>query len=229
MVTTPAFAFVAVALCLVGAALAGAGHLWARARGHVWLALALKTLPILLFLGMIWIPRDVSYPPAVRALVSAALLLSAAGDIFLALPRDAFIPGLASFLAAHIAYILAFYAIGSPWGHTVTWGWLALLALYGLAMLLLLWPHLKGALKIAVVAYMAAILAMLWQAGELAFYIQAYVLFAGALLFVISDSVLALDKFRGPVPDARGIVMVTYYAAQMLIALQIVLAWSMGA
>ncbi|MCB0156555.1 MAG: hypothetical protein KDD83_00360, partial [Caldilineaceae bacterium] len=73
--------------------------------------------------------------------------------------------------------------------------------------------------------YMAVILVMGWQAlarwltlGTLAAGLAA----VGALLFVISDSVLALDRFRGRFVMARLLVLSTYFAAQWLIA------WSVG-
>ena len=44
----------------------------------------------------------------------------------------------------------------------------------------------------------------------------------GALLFIVSDLTIALDKFCFPVPYSRALIMSTYYAAQMLIALSAV-------
>jgi uncharacterized membrane protein YhhN len=40
----------------------------------------------------------------------------------------------------------------------------------------------------------------------------------GALLFVFSDAVIAVDKFRQPVPFRGPIICVTYYVGQVLIA-----------
>jgi len=45
---------------------------------------------------------------------------------------------------------------------------------------------------------------------------------AGALLFCISDFTIAVNKFTHPVPYSHTIIMSTYYAAQMLIALSVV-------
>ena len=46
--------------------------------------------------------------------------------------------------------------------------------------------------------------------------------FAGSLLFIVSDFVIAVDKFRHPVPYSHQIIMVTYYAAQLGITLSVV-------
>src|SRR4051812_20995860 len=50
--------------------------------------------------------------PAVRAWFVFALALSLAGDVFLMLPSDAFVPGLVSFLLGHIAYVVGMWVAG---------------------------------------------------------------------------------------------------------------------
>jgi len=44
-----------------------------------------------------------------------------------------------------------------------------------------------------------------------------YIVFSGSLLFVISDTLIALDKFLMPIPNDRIFVMSTYIVAQFLI------------
>jgi uncharacterized membrane protein YhhN len=161
-------------------------------------------------------------PAPYKQLILLGLLFSLAGDVFLMLPNDRFVPGLVSFLVAHLFYIAAFTR-GE--GVNVTWWALLVYLLYGGLMLAVLWPHL-GAMRVPVLAYMAVILVMGWQALErqLALGTPAALLAAaGALLFVVSDSVLALDRFRGRFAAARLLVLSTYFAAQWLIA------WSVGA
>ena len=51
---------------------------------------------------------------------------------------------------------------------------------------------------------------------------RGVIAFLGAVLFVISDSVLALDRFRGEFGAARALTLSTYYAAQWLIASSVV-------
>lgn len=152
--------------------------------------------------------------------ILVGLAFSLAGDIFLMLPGDRFLPGLASFLAAHLCYIIAFSSgtrLGlSPWTTLP-------LVLYGALLLPVLWPHL-GPMKVPVLLYMAVILAMAWRAlcrWEQMGGTGALLAAAGALLFVASDSALALDRFRKPYPSAQFVIMSTYYVAQGLIALSV--------
>ena len=153
-----------------------------------------------------------------RQLIVAGLLFSLAGDVFLMLPRERFVAGLVCFLFAHLCYIAAFTTDGarvfSVWGAVI-------LVLYGALMLRVLWPHL-GKLKAPVSVYVAAILLMAWQAlnrwmatGDAG----SALALAGALLFVASDSALAWNRFRGEFKSAQAVVLITYFAAQWLIAL----------
>ena len=200
----------------VTAALTIAGEMRGRRR-LVYVFKPLTTTLIILF--ALLLPATVAAP--YKLLVVLGLLCSLAGDVFLMLPQDRFIPGLVSFLLAHLFYIAAFTR---GVGFDLTWWPLLLYLLYGGVMLGLLWPHLGG-MRMPVLVYMAVILVMGRQAlarwltlGTVAAALAA----AGALLFVISDSVLALDRFRGRFAAARLLVLSTYFAAQWLIA------WSVG-
>jgi uncharacterized membrane protein YhhN len=211
-------------LLLTTAFAAGAAHLWARAHRRTWLAFGFKAVPILLFLALVLLSGPVVWP-GYRTLVVVALLLSAAGDLLLAWPRDAFLPGLLAFLAAHIAYILAFLGVPAPLAaRLILWPAL-LLALYGAGVLVALWSHVTGRLRLPVIVYVVVILAMAWQAAALCLAIPApwtLLAFAAALCFVTSDSALAFNKFRGAFEGGDAVVMLTYYAAQMLFALSVV-------
>ncbi len=209
---------------LIAACAFGAAHLWARAQGRVWWALGFKAVPILLFLAVVLLNGPVE-PPRYRLLVAAALLLSIAGDLCLGWPRDAFLPGLLLFLAAHIAYILAFLSIPLPAAERFRLWPALLLALYGAGMLAVLRPHLPKPLRVPVVVYVGVILAMAWLAATLFLSSPAawsLLALAAALCFVASDSALAVGMFRGMFAGFDALVMVTYYAAQMLFALSVV-------
>lgn len=158
-------------------------------------------------------------------LLVAALALSAAGDAFLAQDGEkAFLAGLASFLAAHIAYVPLFAAAGGgldilagePWRAVI-----AALAIAGAAALLRrLLPAAGPAMRGPVAVYAAAILTMLLAAAT----VPSPVIVAGAVLFVLSDALLATGRFllapdsprRRPVGMA---VWIAYYLAQAAIAL----------
>ena len=130
-----------------------------------------------------------------QTMIVVGLIFSLGGDIFLMLPADRFIWGLISFLIAHLFYIVAFVY---PTGFHVSPLLLALYLVYGGIMIWLLWPHIGG-LRIPVLIYMAVILVMGWQSVERWSVLQtsaALLAAIGATLFVISDSTLALDRFR---------------------------------
>lgn len=126
-----------------------------------------------------------------------------------------FLPGLITFFIGHIIYIIAFQKI---W-HAQIPKWVAgLLLLYGILMAIwLVSTQLKigeTVLAFAILAYIAVILVMGWHAiaSRLSFAI------IGAVLFIISDSALAIDRFITPLPYRDALVMITYYAAQFFIA-----------
>lgn len=153
-----------------------------------------------------------------RALIALGLVFSLAGDVFLMLPRDRFVAGLASFLVAHLLYAAAFGWHGSAASAVL----LLPFAAWGLLLLRALWPRL-GPLRAPVLAYAAALMAMAWlacvRAG--AGIPGALPAAAGAALFVLSDSALAFNRFRRPLRHAQALVLGTYFAAQWLIALSV--------
>lgn len=155
-----------------------------------------------------------------QALVCAGLLFSLTGDVFLMLPRDRFVAGLAAFLIAHLFYVAAFAprppALAAPLG-------LAAVLTYGAVLLRSLWPHL-GTLRAPVAFYGVALMAMAWQAMERWAVLEtapALLGAAGAVLFVASDSLLALERFVRRGAWGQAVVLGTYFTAQWLIALSV--------
>jgi uncharacterized membrane protein YhhN len=148
----------------------------------------------------------------------AALVFSLAGDVFLMLPGNYFIPGLASFLVAHIFYI-ALFRQGQEWfpSKQALVGVLAV----GAVMYSIVWGGLNDpVLKIAVAAYVTVISLMAAQAigrasvtGDAASRWVA----VGACVFMVSDSLIAINKFVTPVALSSLWILATYYCAQMLI------------
>lgn len=156
-------------------------------------------------------------------LLIAALALSAAGDAFLAYDGErAFMAGLGSFLAAHIAYIALFIVIG---GNAID-GWRIVVAgvmtVFAASFLAWLWNKVPGELRIPVAVYAAAILGM----GLASLTVPNEVVTLGAILFIASDAFLASGKFalaqNSPkrVPFAYA-VWGLYYAAQVLLTLSV--------
>ena len=147
-------------------------------------------------------------------LVVGGLGLSWLGDVaLLGTSERAFAAGLGSFLAAHVCYLGAFAkrrrggVRKAPWAAALYAGaWAGLNAV--------LWPR-TGKLRVPVVIYGTALAAMAIAALET----DEPAVAAGGAAFLVSDSILALRTFGGPpVPGADALVMLTYTAAQALIA-----------
>jgi sterol desaturase/sphingolipid hydroxylase (fatty acid hydroxylase superfamily)/uncharacterized membrane protein YhhN len=156
-------------------------------------------------------------PTGFDALLMGGLAFSLVGDCFLMFPGY-FIPGLVSFLVAHLFYI-ALFKQGLPWLPNRR-ALLATLAL-GAAMYAFLYNGLNPVLKIAVAAYVVVIGLMAAQAIGRATALRdraSLAVAAGAGFFMLSDSLLATHKFAFPLPMAQFWVLATYYVAQLLIA-----------
>jgi sterol desaturase/sphingolipid hydroxylase (fatty acid hydroxylase superfamily)/uncharacterized membrane protein YhhN len=149
-------------------------------------------------------------------LLCAALACSLAGDAFLMVPGY-FIPGLVSFLVAHLCYI-ALFKEGVAW--LPSRRALGIIGAIGLFMYAFLFPHLPPVLKIAVAAYCTVICSMAAQAIGRATVLRdpaAVGVAFGAAFFMLSDATLAINRFAVPVPMGQFIVLATYYLAQGLI------------
>jgi uncharacterized membrane protein YhhN len=124
-------------------------------------------------------------------------------------------------MLAHLAYIAAFVSDGGPY-----WSPWSLLAglLFGLSLLRYLWPYLRR-LRLPAAAYMLIIVIMVWQAaGRISqgAGLSGWLAFIGAILFVVSDSIMTVNRFARPFRGARALYMSAYYLAQWLIALSVV-------
>jgi uncharacterized membrane protein YhhN len=134
-----------------------------------------------------------------------------------------FMVGLAAFLIGHICYIVAFMSTNKP-SHTSIFAMRPYLALplvgYAALMFWVLQPHV-GALLIPVTVYMLVIITMALVAinrlGKVPMRSFLTVL-SGAMCFVVSDSLLAFNKFVSPFPLAGFAIMLTYILAQYFIA-----------
>jgi uncharacterized membrane protein YhhN len=188
----------------------------------LWLHYAGKPLATL---SILWLAASMSpaSSPRYRRAVLIGMALSLVGDVLLMLPGDYFVPGLIAFLLAHIAYIAAF-APGSSMQAKL--GAFVLLAAVAGANLAGLLPRIGADLKIPVLAYvvvlasMAALaLARAWTPA-LANATPSSVRHAaaGGLCFVLSDSLLAWDKFGGGIPFSALLILSSYWLAQWCIA-----------
>jgi uncharacterized membrane protein YhhN len=143
----------------------------------------------------------------------AAYVLCALAGLALDLPIEAsFVLGLLLFLLGHLGYITTFL-LDFQWRPRRLWI-VALILIYAAGMAVLFTPFL-GALQVPVYCYMA-VLSMMCIISTQRKATNNFVIF-GALLFMASDSVLASNKFIGPIAGEVYIVMFTYYAAQFFI------------
>ena len=142
-----------------------------------------------------------------------ALVLSLAGDVFLMLPRDLFVPGLASFLLGHVAYIVGLLTGGvSATGLIVGVVIIAVaLPLVGGRVLRAVRAGDEPELTVPVTLYVLVISAMVVSAGASG----SALALAGALSFYASDALIAWTRFIQPLAWGRVAVMVTYHAAQI--------------
>ena len=152
-----------------------------------------------------------------RRWLLGALAASLAGDAFL-MVEGFFVPGLAAFLLAHLAYI-AVLRRGQRWfAHR---GALATTLAIGLGMYLFLWHGgLPPALRLPVAVYVTVIALMAAQALGRAHQLRtrgATLVALGACSFLCSDAVLATNRFVQPLPWAALWVLASYYLAQGLI------------
>lgn len=156
-----------------------------------------------------------------KALLFTALIFCWAGDVLLLFTaKDGmyFILGLVAFLIAHIFYILLFVKMIKRSGEKARINIPALLfiALYLIAFYVLMSPHL-GEMLIPVIVYAIVISTMLYFAIVLYHVFpkyNAFFLLSGAIAFVISDSILAINKFYTPLPISGFLIMITYIYAQ---------------
>ena len=176
--------------------------------------------PLALLLLMVYVARRAARANGISnatRLLMTGLALSLLGDCFLMVPGY-FIPALLSFLCAHVCYI-ALFKQGQPWFPSSRA--LLLTLAVGAAMYALLFPTLNPVLRVAVAAYVVVIALMAAQAiGRAAVLrdVASVGVAAGACFFMLSDSLLAINRFSLPLPMAQFFVLGTYYAAQVLIA-----------
>ena len=152
---------------------------------------------------------------SLRSVGVLGLSLGLAGDMLLEASDQTFIPGLIAFLLGHLAYAFAFSQAA---GRLAPLQALPMLA-YGAAVALVVAPHL-GPLLVPVVVYMVAICSMGWRAAAFAEARGgwAWASLLGALLFLLSDTLIALDRFVAPSEGVRPAIILTYWAGPAGIA-----------
>lgn len=213
----------AIIALTVAAAICGCLHIWTDYRGPRLATYVFKPATMILIAAMLAVHCDGDPDPYTK-LIIAGLLFSLMGDIFLMLPAKPLLPGLGSFLVAHVLYVLAFAEHAPLSVSAGLLGTAVVLAVAGAFMLLLLWDYF-GRLRIPGLLYMAAILAMcLFAMNRWLLDIPgAGWAVIGAAFFLVSDGALALNRFRQPWRSAQLLILSTYYIAQWFIAMSVVM------
>lgn len=157
-------------------------------------------------------------------LLVIAILFCWAGDVLLMFTENNelfFLLGLAAFLIGHIFYMLTFNkmadknSIGKPLQPL----FYLIPLLFAVSLLIVLFPNL-GEMKVPVIAYAIVISFMCvaamrrWQRTDIPSFVTVL---TGAVLFIFSDALIAINKFHTPFNAASLLIMITYIAAQYLI------------
>ena len=180
--------------------------------------------PLLMPLLIVYFIFNTNTGTSLKKWIVLALVFSWLGDVLLmfeARNNIFFIFGLVAFLIAHIFYIL-FYENILKLENLKKNYWLFIpVLIYYVALIYLLSPHL-GEMKLPVRVYGVVISYMLIQAFQVARIknrAASAMMITGAILFIASDSILAMNKFYQPFELAGISIMITYGMAQLLITL----------
>lgn len=206
--------WLAIVLISISAAFAISG----KYRKSKFIHYAFKPLTMIMIISLAW-ERMTGSPAVYSYFIFSGLCASLFGDVFLMLPAKYFRPGLLAFLAAQILYCVAF---GWKLEAIAFYPLLGILVYAGLVFLFLhrglgkyRWPVLFYILAISVMVWLAVsrYLGLLEPASLLAM--------IGAVLFLFSDSINAVSRFKKPFRAAQVLILGTYFAAQLLFALSI--------
>lgn len=184
--------------------------------------------PFLMLLLMGYYHHRVGLKKGFDVLIILALTFSLLGDVFLMLrphSEGLFLLGLGSFLIAQIGYAVAFIIdIRTPMFSK----WKAMdivmplmIFTYSALFALLLIGELEGTIRTAVIIYLSGITLMSMSAAlriRDGLTSDRLMVLSGAILFVLSDSLIAITKFFDPtIPYARFMIMLLYIVGQFLI------------
>lgn len=169
-------------------------------------SMILKAVPIITLMFIV----RVTLSGTLRTAMLGALLFSAVGDVCLEV--GVFLAGLSAFLVAQLTYAWIFITRRNINTRSLIQAAVLLSGLILVSGYVLI--H-TGDMKIPVAIYMTAIALM--GLGAALHARPSAMVFAGAVLFITSDSLIGINRFVHPVENAREWIMVTYYLAQFLL------------
>jgi uncharacterized membrane protein YhhN len=192
--------------------------IWGKYQKTRFIHYAFKPLTMILIISLAW-ERVTAWPSIYGYFILSGLCVSLFGDIFLMLSPRYFRPGLLAFLGAQVLYILAF----SRDLRTLSFSPLYVLLAYGAVVFLFLVGSL-GRYRWPVLGYILTISASAWLAfNRHQSLLESGTLLAlvGAGLFLLSDTLNAVNRFRKPFQLAQALILSSYFAAQLLFALSV--------
>ncbi|MCE7923718.1 MAG: lysoplasmalogenase [Haliscomenobacteraceae bacterium CHB4] len=208
----PAFA-IASLINLIGVALANKN-------------LVFITKPLLMPLLAVWLAMETHRQPPrfLKKMVLAGLAFATLGDVLLLYGEQPlfFMLGLAAFLLTHLSYITGFASVrqfdkGFLRRQPM---WLLPFAAFALGLLVWLWPGIPAGMKLPVSIYAVVITVMALSVVNLKEGISTgthRMMTTGAVLFMLSDSLIAVSRFGGHIPSPGILIMATYIIGQFLI------------
>jgi len=207
----------AATVALVAAALFALGDWWSRWRENVTLEYICKPATLIALIVVALALDPAAGNDDRRVWFVAALVFSLAGDVFLMLPSDRFVAGLASFLVAHVCYVIGFWTdppavLAVILSATVTIGLLAPVVAQILRAV-----RDERELRGPVATYIAVIASMVISAFASGNAVAA----GGAALFASSDTMIAWNRFVRPFAAASVGIMVTYHLGQAMLVLSL--------
>lgn len=190
--------------------------------------LAFYSKPLLMPILSLWFYfQTKEHSSLFRQLILFALFFSWGGDTLLMFVESKgehfFLFGLVSFLLTHILYTTAFFKTVS-WNKGFLWKnkWVVIpFLIFFLVFQNYLLPDVEGEMQIPVAVYSSIIILMVLAALNLNKIIEEktfQLVFFGALLFMLSDSIIALNKFKSPISHSHIWIMSLYLLGQYLIA-----------
>ncbi len=193
------------------------------------ISLIFATKPVLMILLSLWFYLETKEKtsPFVRYILGG-FVFSIFGDTFLMFNENEvggeifFLLGLGSFLITHLFYVGAFLSWNKrETGFVEQNKWLFLpFAVFLFLNTAFLWKGIPADMKIPVILYSSAIVAMTMSCLNLKTKISKQtfqILFGGVVLFLISDTFIGINKFRIALPSARILIMIPYLLGQYFI------------
>lgn len=188
--------------------------------------LIFMTKPLLMPALAVWFLMETRQGPAhqLKTKILAGLAFATLGDVLLLYGDQPlyFMFGLVAFLLTHLSYIGGFTGIrGLSKGYLRQQPmWVLPFAFFVLGLVGWLWPGIPAGMKLPVSIYAAVITTMALSVANLKGVISArvrQVMLMGAILFMLSDSLIAVSRFGSGFPVPRAAIIVTYIIGQFLI------------